>query len=249
MKTVAVVSSVGGAGRSTFVAQLATLLQERGTQTCALEFDPHNRLGYLLGLQRPALAGLGADVMAGKPWQGSAWRNQDGVLFLPFGALSATRLVDFESELAERPNWLAEHLEQLDLPGAVCLLDVARFPSLYAKQACAAADLVLVLLPPEPAALVAVGPLKRTLEKQGKHAVFVANKVVATQHLKNDILAMARHLLGEQLLPHRVHWDDVVSEAFASGCPVTEYAAHSQTAHDFQGLASWLGRTLAEQPA
>jgi len=245
MKTVAVVSSVGGAGRTTFVAQLATLLQQRGTPACAIEFDPHNRLGYLLGLTRPATAGLGSDVMSGKPWQGSAWRNQDGVLFLPFGALNAKSLSGLESELLEKPDWLAEPLPLLDLPeGAVCMLDAARFPSLYAKQACLAADLVLVLLPPEPAALVAVGPLKQALDRQGKEAVFIANKVMATQPLKSDILAMARYFLGASLLPHRVHWDDVVSEAFASGWPVTEYAAYSQTAHDFQGLANWLGRWL-----
>jgi cellulose biosynthesis protein BcsQ len=76
--------------------------------------------------------------------------------------------------------------------------------------------------------------------RQGKEVVFVANKVLSTNALKNDILAMANQYLGGGLLPYRVHWDEVVPEAFASGWPVSVYAAHSQTAHDFHGVAGWL---------
>lgn len=250
MKTIAVVSSVGGAGRTTFTAQLATLLQQRGTLSCAVEFDPQNHLGYLLGLEKPAHRGLGSDVMAGRPWHESAWRNQDGVMFLPFGAMNALNLAGFEARLFDEPAWLAEQLALVDLPNsAACLIDAARFPSLYAQQACTAADLVMVLMPPEPSALVAVGPLKRTLAALDKEMVFVTNKVVATQALKNDILAMASHFLGSKLLPYRVHWDEVVSEAVASGWPVTEYAAHSQTAHDFNGLANWLSHWMQGRTA
>ena len=58
MKTIAVVSTAGGTGRTTLSAALAVLLARRGRPVVALDFDPQNMLGAHLGLDCLAPAGL-----------------------------------------------------------------------------------------------------------------------------------------------------------------------------------------------
>lgn len=58
MKTVAIVSPVGGAGRTTLTAELASLMSARGHRTLAVECDPRNVLAMHFGLREPARAGL-----------------------------------------------------------------------------------------------------------------------------------------------------------------------------------------------
>jgi cellulose synthase operon protein YhjQ len=250
MKSVALISAVGGAGRTTFTAQLASLHAQLGRTAAALEFDPHNQLGFCLGLEQVAEQGIASDSATGRLWCDSACRNHDGVVFLPFGQPTPAERARFETLLLSEPHWLAERLAEIDLnDDAVLLIDAARFPSAYASQACAAADLILVLLPPEPQALMALAPLRQQLAPLGKPVVFVPNKLDATQALKSDIMDLLRQRLGRLLLPYRVHHDAMVSEAWAAGRPVCEYAPRSQAAHDFNGLAGWLDRWMQGENA
>lgn len=250
MKSVALISAVGGAGRTTFAAQLASLLARQGCCAGALEFDPHNQLGFWLGLEQPAEQGIASDSLAGRLWCDSARRNQNEVVFLPFGQLEPQQRAHFETLLLAEPDWLAKRLDEVDLGDeAVFLIDAARFPSPYASQACAAADLILVLQPPEPQALMALAALRQQLVPFGKPVVFVANKLDATQTLKHDIMDLVRQRLGRALLPYRVHHDTMVSEALAAGRTVCEHAPRSQAAHDLHGLAGWLGRWLQGEAA
>jgi cellulose biosynthesis protein BcsQ len=51
MNTVAIVSTTGGAGRSTLTAELASLLAQRKHPALALECDPANVLGFHFGMR------------------------------------------------------------------------------------------------------------------------------------------------------------------------------------------------------
>jgi cellulose synthase operon protein YhjQ len=247
MKTVAVVSTVGGAGRTTLTAALAVLLARRDRRVVALDLDPQNLLGAHLGLDTLAQTGLG-NAIAGEmdAWGSPTWRNGEGVLFAPYGELSAPQRAAAEAVLAARPQWLADALDRLDLPeSGVVLVDTPRYPSPQAEHAIRCADLVLCVTPPEPAACATLVRRLRALKAAGSQTKIVVNRLNPARDMQRDALAMLRIATGDaQALAHRVYLDAAMPEAFARGSWLFDDAPHSQASHDLQGLAGWLDTWL-----
>lgn len=243
MKTIAVISSVGGAGRTTFTAILAGLLAARRHTTLAVECDPCNVLALYGGLREPASQGLASYVLAtARQVADAALESDEGVLWLPWGGVPDSEQGGaITATLYDRPAWLRDLLARLDLPAyGVTLVDAATWPSVYAAQAIEAADLVLVVVPPQPLACATLPRLRAELKTRGKPCVYVANAVSPASQLHADILSMLRHALGSELSAYRIHVDTGVPEALARNQRFQLASPHSQAAHDMQGLASWL---------
>jgi len=249
MKTVAIVSSVGGAGRTTLTAALAGLLASRQHAVLAVECDPRNVLALHFGQRDAASHGLVAHLMAPTGARvDSALQTDDGILLLPWGgARDGDRGPDSDTaaavatRLQREPRWLSDLLTGVDLASnGVALIDTATWPSVHAAQALTAADLVLVALPLDPLACATLPRLRHELAASGKEHRFVANAVLPTRQLHTDILALLSPVLGASLLPYRIHADTSVPEALARNEDFCRASLHSQTAHDLQGLASWL---------
>ncbi|WP_430390035.1 cellulose biosynthesis protein BcsQ [Dyella sp. 20L07] len=250
MKTIAVISSVGGAGRTTLTATLAGLLMARKHATLAVECDPSNVLALYCGLRVPAREGLASYAWVPSDYApGAALQSDDGVLWLPWGdaGLGEAQVAAVMTALKEQPHWLRDFLVRVDLPGhGVVLVDAATWPSIHAAQAIDAADLVLVIVPPQPLACATLPRLRAALASRGKQALYVANAVSPAQQLHTDILAMLRHTLGEELSAYRIHADTGIPEAVARNQNFQLSAPHSQAAHDMQGLASWLSSWVTQ---
>ncbi|WP_109127035.1 cellulose biosynthesis protein BcsQ [Dyella sp. C11] len=249
MKTIAIVSSVGGAGRTMLTAALAGLLMARRHAVLAVECDPRNVLTLYCGLRTPARQGLVSHVLAPTDdWSDAALQTDDGALWLPWGGArgegrgpDAEASASIAASLHKEPMWLRDLIARVDLPGhAVALVDTAAWPSVHASQAIAAADLVMVVVPPEPLACATLPRLKSELNALGKQAVYVANAVSPASQLHTDIVALLRDTLGTALSTYRVHADSGIPEALARNESFVHAAPHSQAAHDMQGLASWL---------
>lgn len=137
MKTIAVTSTTGGAGRTTLCAALAVLLARRGRPVVAVDFDPQNLLGASLGLDTLAETGLAQTLLGDdSPWHAQTWRSADGVLFVPYGHVDAAGMAACEATLAADPQWLARALGEIALPATgVLLIDTARCPSQHAEHA------------------------------------------------------------------------------------------------------------------
>ncbi|MGH8506683.1 MAG: cellulose synthase operon protein YhjQ/BcsQ, partial [Stenotrophobium sp.] len=103
-----------------------------------------------------------------------------------------------------------------------------------------AADLVLGVLNAEISTYASLRQLLDNTAATRDRRYFVLNQVDATRALQNDIMTVLRSDLGTALSEQVIHRDIAVAEAAASNCAVTVHAAHSQAAHDFQGLAGWL---------
>jgi cellulose synthase operon protein YhjQ len=247
MKTVALVSTVGGAGRTTLAAALAVLLARRGRPVAAVDLDPQNMLGAFLGLDTFAHAGMG-QVMAGRaePWRGNTWRNAEGVLFAPHGETTLAERAAYEARLAAQPRWLAEALDRIDLPPqALALVDTARFPSQQAAQAVQAADLVLCVVPPEPAACATLARRFASLRQTAATVKVVVNRLNPAREMQRDALSLLRAAVGDALqLAHRVHFDAAMPESLARGGWIFDDVPHSQASHDLHGLANWLDAWL-----
>jgi len=247
MKTVALVSTAGGAGRTTLAAALSVLLARRGRPVAAVDLDPQNMLGAHLGLDTFARVGFG-HAMAGQvePWQGNTWRNADGVLFAPHGETTLAERTAYEARLAAEPRWCAQALARIDLPPrGVVLLDTARFPSQQAAHALRAADLVLCATPPEPAACATLARCFPSLRNTAATVKVVVNRLNPAREMQRDTLALLRAAVGDALeLAHRVHFDAAVPESLARGGWIFDDAPHSQASHDLHGLANWLDAWL-----
>lgn len=260
MKTIAVISPVGGAGRTTLTVALAGLLMARKHAALAVECDPRNVFTFYCGLRTPARRGLVSHVVSPTDdWSDAALETDDGVLWLPWGgARGDGRGPDTETAAAiaavlhEQSTWLRDLLARIDLPGhGVALVDTPAWPSVHASQAIAAADLVLVVLPPQPLACATLPRLRSELKALGKETVYVANAASPASQLHTDILTLLRDTLGAELSVYRVHADTGIPEALARNENFVQAAPHSQAAHDMQGLASWLSNWIhaAHRPA
>jgi cellulose synthase operon protein YhjQ len=252
MKTIAFVSTAGGAGRTTLTAALAVLLARRHRPVVALDLDPQNMLGAHLGLDAFAKAGLG-QAMAGRarPWRGDTWRNAEGVLFAPHGETPLADLTAYEARLATEPRWLADALAQVDFPAhGVALVDTARYPSQQADQALRAADLVLCVTPPEPAACATLARCFARLQASPAQVKVVINRLNPAREMQRDALALMRAAVGDALeLAHRVHFDAAMADSLARGGWIFDDAPHSQASHDLHGLANWLDAWLDAEVA
>jgi cellulose synthase operon protein YhjQ len=252
MKTIAVVSTAGGTGRTTLSAALAVLLARRGRQVVALDLDPQNMLGAHLGIDGFAPAGIAQALLDETvAWHTHTWRNAEGVLFVPYGAVSLAQGAHCDARLAAEPQWLANALAQLDLPrDGVVLIDTARYPSQQAAQAVRCADLVLCVTPPEPAACATLVARLDGLRRDGANVRIIVNRLNPARDMQRDVLAMLAAALGDGVpLAQRVHLDVALPESFARGTWLFDDAPHSQASHDLQGLANWLDAWVTGAPA
>jgi len=258
MRTIAIVSAVGGAGRTTLTAALAGLLVAREHVALAVECDPRNVLAMHFGLRESAREGL-VTHLAGSPGANNAWsraalQSDDGVLVLPWGSLAAGAVSappgapddDASTQLDARPGWLRELLARVDLPPhAIALIDAGTWPSAHARQAIDAADLVLGLLTPCATACATLPRFIATLAGARKPSVFVANAVLPARQQHMDVIALLRARLGSAMLPYLVHADTGVPAALAAGENFCLSEPSSQAAHDLNGIASWISHWSA----
>jgi len=252
MKIVAVTSACGGAGKTTIVASLAVLLARRQMPALAIELNQQNVLSTFLGLPDVPLAGLVTHALEREgPWRSVTYRNDEGILFVPFGRAETACSAAFDAALADDPDWLTNHLRMIDLPRhAVVLLDAARFPDVKARQAIRCADLALCVTRPDPLANVSLAQHIDVL-RQGSHELrIVVNGVSPAHPLHYDMLTMLRARVGsDTVLPLRIHLDSAVPVSYAHGAHCFDFAPHSQAAHDLQGLANWLAAWVRKDKA
>jgi len=239
----ALISNLGGCGRTSLVAHLASAFVERGRQVLAVEFDPANVLGLHLGLERSPEAGWVSPLLAGEAWTEAGLQNSEQIAFLPFGRLGGADLAALETALAQDEGWLARHLSDVpELDNALVLLDAPPLPSAFARQTLAAADFILVVLEADGRSLAQLPALETwlaTLAPDQPYAVLV-NRLDSSLPLERDFLAVLQYRLGHRCLPYPVHRDEAVRLSFA--CFVSLFEAHpqSQALHDLVGVAGWL---------
>jgi len=243
MFKIAIVSAAGGVGRSTLTASLATLLAQREIAVLALDFDPQNLLSTLIGSDEASLGGLLPDFLTRKEFGKSALVNSNEVACLPFGRANEASLVTFEQHLRAEPEWLKKCIAQIDYqPGAFLLIDTPRLPSLYARQAMVAADLVLAVLAPDARSLALLPAVEAALSRCAPRCqlIYVINGLDSTRALHSDLLARFRSILQMRLSPYPVHRDEAIPRAITNRANLQSLSPDSLVAHDLNGLLNWL---------
>lgn len=243
MFKIAIVSAAGGVGRSTLTASLVTMLAQREIVSLALEFDPQNILSTLLGDALPTQSGLLADFLGGQSFGTSALVDSEGVAFLPFGPSDHAGLAAFEQHLRAEPEWLKKCIAHVDYPpGAFLLMDTPRLPSVYARQAMVAADLVIAVLAPDVRSMSLLPAVEAAFKacSPACHLVYVANALDSTRALQSELMTRLRSMLQTRFSPYPVHRDEAIPRALASRANIHDFSPDSLVAHDLNGLLNWL---------
>ncbi len=252
MRVIAVVSPLGGSGRTTLVAHLASLGAHQGQNMLAVELCAQNLLGIHLGMPRPATQGWAELAAQGSWWADGSFDNADGVSVLPFGPAAPETITSLHKLLEANPQWLQEQMELLDVPEhCTVLLDTPQWPSPLADAALRCADTVLVVLEASARGCASADNVN-TMLKTSPAAPHAQGIAVArfdprrTSH--REALSTLRQQWGGKLLPYTVHEDENLSRALATSQCVNSMAPHAQSSHDLQGIFRWLSAAPPLQP-
>lgn len=244
MRVIAVVSPLGGSGRTTVTAHLATLLARQGRPCLAVELCAQNLLGKHLGMPEPSDLGWARLAATGQWWADGSFDNSDGVGVLPFGKAELDTLASIDRQLREQPRWLLDQMELLDIPDdCTVLLDTPVWPSLLAQAALRCSDAVIVTL--EASARSSLGPdgvqamLHETAAAPADQGVLVT-RFDPRRISHREALQALREQWGGRLIPYTLHEDENISRALSRSMCVGSFAPQAQSAHDLQGVCNWL---------
>lgn len=251
MKVLAIASAKGGVGKTTVTANLATALSHAGHPVLVADLDPQNALRLHFGLEPSAIDGISRATLAGTPWRASCARSERGVAVLPYGVVNEDDRDLFESHLAAHPHWLRDHLAHLGMVRhAIVLIDTPPGPSVYLRQALAAADMALLVTLPD-AASFATLPMMETLvdsytagSDDYRGHLHLINQADASRQLSADVAQVMRGQFGERFVG-AVHRDQAVAEALAYDQSVFDYSIDSQAAADLMEVAKTVHARLS----
>lgn len=236
MHRIAFLSPLGGVGRTTLTAHMATLLARRGQATLAIDLCAQNVLGLHLGLSLPPEHGW--QPAQARWWGECALENSAGVRLLPHGAWSSAGVVP-------GPGWLRTQMAELDLPPqSVLVLDTPPLPAPLALQAAQCASLAVFVLDATVRSLRLQGQLQRFAEllPAGARWAVALTGADPRSAVRREALHALRAQWQERLIPYPLHADEHMQEALAQALCVHQHAPQSQAAHDLQGMADWIAQ-------
>ncbi len=242
MKMIALLSLVGGTGRTTLAAHLAALLAERLGPGLAVDVDPQNALGLHFGVRPGDKAGL----LSASPPRPVAKVRGCRAACMPFGYHDEASLVAAERE-ASHLGWLQERLASVTRGAVWCLLDTPAGRTPWTRQALASADLVVVVLRADAVGYASVPATLAFVEAvRGDTAnlLWLVNAFDELRPLSRDVLAGLRDTLGESLLPTCIADDEAVREAAAQQALLAD-GVGSQAARAMRQIADRLAAELA----
>ena len=240
-------SPKGGVGKTTLTANLASTLaglQTSSQRVLAIDLDPQNALRFHHRIHFSDKRGLVPAALNGTPLEQALYQGPYRVDCLPYGATTESQRQSFEAELARKPTWLRDALDGLNRQ--TVLVDTPPGPTIYMRQALAAADLVLVVLLADAASFATLEAMRRYVDDycppdQPRPPMnYVVNQVDSTKMLNRDVVVVLRSSLRNRAQLWSVHYDTAVEEARACHQPVSVYNPRSTAAQDLGGLAQWL---------
>lgn len=253
MKIVGLVSMKGGVGKTTIAANLATALASTTERRAvAIDFAPQNALCAHFNQPQKNLLGLSSLGYRDCRWSDIAHDNEFSIGCYPFGTVSESERHTFEAKLAADPEWLRKELLKLQLPeSAIVLVDTPPGPSVYLEQVTKCADLVLVVLLPDPAAYITVPMMESWIADQPKSSLlrsfYLVNQIDNSISLHQDTLLVLQAKLHDRLSPVGLHRDEAVRESLAYQEPFVKRYPYSQTTQDMHNFSEWLVNQLSGQ--
>jgi cellulose synthase operon protein YhjQ len=242
VKTIAVISAKGGVGKTTISANLGAALARLGHRVLTVDLDPQNALRLHASAEGNGLDGLARATLSDRPWDDARVAGEKGPDAIPHGQLPESDRQRLEQLLQDQPRLLGDRLREMHLSDdAIVLIDTPPGPSVYTRQAIAAADLVLAVTLAD-AASYATLPATASLvqayggKKEETPCVYAINQIDRSRRLAKDVVQVMQQSLGARTVG-LIHEDESVREALACNMNVLDYDPHGRATRDLQDCA------------
>jgi len=239
-RIIAVASGKGGAGKTTFVCNLATALAKQGKDVVAVDANLTTpNLGVHLGI--PLYPVTLQDVLSGDAKLKEAlYSDKSGIKVLP-ADMSITRLSK------TTPNELVNVLYKLADGFDFVLVDSAAGLGKEAVTAIEAADELITVTNPEMPAMVDALKLSKITEKlETANLGVVLNRVRFDKHEMHP--QEVREFLGMEILG-MIPEDKEFRKALAAKKPLVAYKPYSKASLGFKKVAASLTGVKTKNPA
>ncbi len=245
MIIIAVISPIGGSGKSSLALGLASILANLQHPVVLVEADPANLLVYQLGKPELTQQGLAQGLTNNTSWAHLITTLEDNVRFIPFGAQSFQESMDLSLQFAHNPKALETVIHGCATSDQdIFIFDTAKLPNFLAHAVLKISDLNLIPLTPDAHSLLSIDPTIQCLLEGRGSSYFLLNRFKANQALHLDIWTLAKIKLSHRLLPFYLVEDQALPEAFASGLSLQDYSPSSQLTQGFHQLANWIDQEL-----
>ena len=240
MKSIAVYSTSGGAGKSAIAANLASALFYHGTTVILCELSPSCLLPIHFGGDLKDRNHALENEADQKICRHSL--HKDFTLFTPNTFITST-----SNELLTAAMYQANKLHAVN---GVMILDIPT--NLQLQQESPLFDIGLEIVSADPVSVAAVFNKKLfTKARDSKNKVahndyIVINKQDFRSDLSKDSAVAIEHFFSSRLLGN-IHYDSAVPEAFSHKSLVSEYAPHGQATKDIGELASTVKDLIRSQ--
>lgn len=248
MKIIAFVSAKGGTGRTTLVANLGVILARAGYRVLALDCDPQNALGTLLGMPPGLRVGI-AEGSSSKEVIEYLAAQRGAVPFIPFGARDHDDLQNAEGTLLADSGWLRRRVLEIVPSGTeLVLVDTPAGERVWTEHVLTMAHAIVGVHLPDAACFATLPIMAVMLERRCRGSELtpevwhVLNQMEPRCELARAAEFLLRQHLGERLVPCSIPRDPIVGEAWAQQLPV---ALHSPTTGAVSALRELSERLLA----
>ncbi len=243
MPLIVVGSPKGGVGKTTLTANLAVALQRTGRQVTAVDLDSQNALRFLLVPDAAPGIGIAGCVARGLPWQDCIQISNTGVKLVSYGYTSAHDRLHLKQILSElRLSEALAGLAQSDTD--VIIVDTAPGEGRIQERLEQIADLELVVLLADAGSTSLLpgyrdGLLLRQASEVSARTLGVLNQVDPRRRLSRDIDAFLCEHVQSRFIG-KVHYDEALAEAAASGLTIVQTDPDSLAARDIRAMAERL---------
>ncbi len=256
MRTITIANQKGGCGKTTVAINLSAALAQGSRRVLLLDLDPqaHCALGLAVPEEQIDLSIL--DCLLGQietePLELSriTWQIAPNLDLAP----SRSNLSNLEPRLAGKDaadRLLSKLLEPLNSRYDYCVVDCPPHLGLLMKNGLRAADEVVIPVDTGYFSLHGLTQQLATIQQLGErngyrpHVRVLANQYDIRTKLAREIIAELRKQFKDVVFETIVNFNTKLKEGASFGQPITEFAANSMGARDFQRLA---GEIIAGEP-
>jgi cellulose synthase operon protein YhjQ len=249
-RVIAVVSSKGGAGRSTLAGALASAIKRPGGRTFAVDFDPQNSLCLHLG-GHDQWPGIAQTDDEDRTWRDVCRTGYAGSQCLAFGVTTEQERLDFEQMLANDHLWLARYLAAMELVEQdTVVIDTPPGATVYLGQVLEIADIVVVVTLADAASYTSFNQMDRLLapylqRENAAQCKVVINQLDTSRQFSLDMCDLLKKRIGNQLLGV-IRQDHFISESLAYDRNPLAHTPSTRGCQDTLDIAGSLCELLME---
>ncbi|MCU7883831.1 MAG: ParA family protein [Candidatus Thiodiazotropha sp. (ex Lucinoma annulata)] len=245
MRRIALINQKGGVGKTTITTNLGHALALAGHRVTVIDLDPQGQLASSYGIFRAPTKGIDQVLLNGADPCSVKLGIRDMLTLIPAGA----RLQEIEylhDGGASRARLLQQALQGMIDDQAFVLFDCPPSSGLLVANAIFAADEALIPVSGDHMSLnglakmlVTIKKFEPYLEKSIRQWIGL-NRSFPRRKLAKEVEDKLRKHFPEQLLNTQIREAAVIAECPGIGRTIFEYKPGSQSAKEFQALASEL---------